>query len=509
MDVISSIAAGFEAILNPLLLLTLLIGVLVGSVVGVLPGIGPVGAMAILLPISFTLDPAAGLLMTAGIYLGSQYGGSTSAILVGVPGEASSVVTIMDGFPMAKKGRAGAALAVAAIGSFVAGTLAIVLLALLAQPLSQFASEFSSSEFLLIAIFALVVLSRLAGGSVVLTFAAVGIGLLLSTIGLDSNSGQVRFDLGITDFIDGIEITSLAVGLFGIAEILLMAEGKDDSVAMPKVPFRSLMPTGQELRRSFPPMVRGGILGFILGMLPGPSGVVASYGSYAMEKRLSKRPQEFGQGAIEGVAGPESANNGAGGGSMVPLLILGLPFSGPTALLLAAFTVQGVIPGPLFMENEPVLFWTLVVGLFAANVALLVLNLPLVGMFTSLLRIPHDLLMTFVIVIAIIGTYATRGRIVDVFWLLVMGVLGYVLAKIGISRVAVMLAFVIAPTLESSLIQTLKLSGGNLGYVFTRPISVGIIALTVVLVAAPLVLRKILARRNQSSPLDLKEVDAS
>lgn len=508
MDVISNLASGFSAILDPTLLLVLLVGVLVGSIVGVLPGIGPVGAMAILLPISFTLDPAAGLLMTAGIFLGSQYGGSTSAILIGVPGEASSVVTIMDGYPMAKKGRAGAALAVAAIGSFVAGTLAIVLLAVLAGPLSKFAAQFSSSEFLLIALFALLVLSRLAGGSFLLTFAAVGIGLLLATIGLDSNTARVRFDLGIPEFIDGITITSLAVGLFGIAEILLMSEGKDRAVEMPKVPFRSLMPTGSELRRSFPPMFRGGVLGFFLGMLPGPSGVVASYGSYAIEKKISRRSDEFGSGAIEGVAGPESANNGAGGGSMVPLLILGLPFSGPTALLLAAFTVQGVIPGPLFMDNEPVLFWTLIAGLFAANVALLVLNLPLVGMFTSLLRIPRDLLMTFVILIAIIGTYATRGRVIDVFWLLVMALLGYVLAKVGISRVAVMLAFVIAPTLESALTQTLNLARGDLTYVLTRPISVGILLLTVILIAAPPIIEKIAAKRNQASPLHL-EVDAS
>lgn len=508
MDLISNLASGFAGVFDPVLLLTLLAGVLVGSVVGVLPGIGPVGAMAILLPISFTLDPAAGIIMTAGIYLGSQYGGSTSAILVGVPGEASSVVTLLDGHPMAKAGRAGPALAVAAIGSFVAGTLAVLLLTLVAGPLSDFAGQFASPEFLLIALFALIALSRLAGGSVLLTFAAVGLGLMLATVGLDGESGAVRFDLGVPEFVDGIEITSIAVGLFGIAEILLMAEGREQATAMPKVPFRKLWPTRTDLRRSAAPMVRGGVLGFLLGMLPGPSGVVSAYGSYAMERRLSKRKDQFGKGAIEGVAGPEAANNGASGGAMVPLLILGLPFNGPTALLLAGFTVQGVIPGPLFMDNEPVLFWTLIAGLYAANVALLVLNLPLVGMFTSLLRIPQDLLMSFVILVAVIGTYATRGHLTDVFWLLVMAIVGYVLAKLGISRVAVMLAFVIAPFLESSLTQTLVLSRGDPAYLFGRPISVALLALIVLVVAVPAVVKAIAARRHRANPLEV-EVDAS
>lgn len=508
MDLISNLLAGFAAILDPILLLTLLLGVLVGSVVGVLPGIGPVGAMAILLPITFTLDPAAGIIMIAGIYLGSQYGGSTSAILVGVPGEASSVVTTLDGYPMAKRGRAGAALAVAAIGSFVAGTIAVLLLMVLAGPLSDFAASFASPEFLLIAVFALVALSRLAGGSALLTFAAVAIGLMLATVGLDTSSGNVRFAYGIPAFIDGIEITPIAVGLFGIAEIMLLAEGRGDATTMPKVPFRSLLPNRSELRRSAGPMVRGGILGFLLGLLPGPSGVVASYGSYALEKRISKHKDEFGSGAIEGVAGPESANNGASGGAMVPLLILGLPFNGATALLLAGFTVQGVIPGPLFMDNEPVLFWTLIAGLLAANVALLVLNLPLVGMFTSLLRIPRDLLMASVVVVAIIGTYATRGQIVDVFWLLVMSVLGYLMVKLGIPRVAVMLAFVIAPIFETSFTQTMVLANGDPTYLFGRPISLAIMIVTLLVVVVPAVLRYRAHRQHRRSALDV-EADAS
>ena len=508
MDLVANLASGFGAILDPGLILAMLVGVLVGTIVGVLPGIGPNGAMAILLPLSFTLNPATGLIMTAGIYLGSQYGGSTTAILVGVPGEASSVVTMLDGYPMTRAGRAGAALAVAAIGSFIAGTMAVFLLMVVARPLSEFAKAFSSAEFLLVALFALIALSRLTGGSAIRTFIAVGIGLMLATIGLDPSSGAVRFDLGFDGFIDGLTIPAVAVGLFGIAEMLLMAEQPEEVTRIPKVPLRNLWLTRAEFRRSAVPMVRGGLVGFLLGLLPGPSGVTASYASYAVEKQFSKHPEEFGKGAIEGVAGPESANNGASGGAMVPLLILGLPFNGPTALLLAGFTVHGVIPGPLFMESQPVLFWTLIAGFYAANLALLVLNLPLVGLFVSLLRIPRDLMMTLVIVIAIIGTYGTRGNMIDVFWLLVLGMLGYVLAKLDISRAAVMLAFVIGPFLESSLIQTTVLANGDPTYLLRRPISAAILALTVLVVFLPVVLRRLRSQVLGASAPEL-EADAS
>lgn len=508
MDLITELGAGFAAIFDPILLLTLVVGVLVGSVVGVLPGIGPVGAMALLLPLSFALEPAAALILIAGIYLGSQYGGSTSSILIGVPGEASSVVTTLDGYPMAKKGRAGVALAVAALGSFVAGTIAVLLLMLVATPLSHFAAQFASPEYLALCVFALLVLSRLAGGSIVTTFAAVGLGLMLATIGLDGTSGTLRFTLGITDLIQGVDVTAVAVGLFGIAEILLLAEGNGTVTRLPKVPFRSLIPTRTDLRRATPPMLRGGLLGFLFGLIPGPSAVVSTYASYMVEKRISKHKDEFGQGAIEGVAGPEAANNGAAGGAMVPLLVLGLPFNAATALLLAGFTIQGVIPGPLFIQNNPALFWTLVAGLYAANIALLVLNLPLVGMFTSLLRIPRDLLLAFVVLIAIVGTFAARGRLSDIFWLLVMGLLGYLMVKLQISRVALMLAFVIGPLFESSFKQTVVLSRGDPLYLLGRPITATVLVITVLIMVLPIVVRRIAKRRNATSPLDL-EVDAS
>ncbi len=508
MDLISSLGEGFAAILDPVLLLTLVMGVLIGSIVGVLPGIGPVGAMALLLPLSFALDPAAALILIAGIYLGSQYGGSTSAILIGVPGEASSVVTTLDGYPMTKNGRAGVALAVAAIGSFVAGTIAVVLLMLISGPLSAFAAQFASPEYLALCLFALLVLSRLAGGSLITGFAAVGLGLMMATIGLDPTSGALRFTLGSTDLVQGVEVTAVAVGLFGIAEILLLAEGRDSTTRLPHVPFRSLFPGRRDLARATPAMLRGGFLGFLFGLIPGPSAVVATYASYLLEKRVSRHKDEFGKGAIEGVAGPEAANNGAAGGAMVPLLVLGLPFNAATALLLAGFTIQGIIPGPLFVQDNPALFWTLVAGLYAANIALLVLNLPLVGAFTSLLKIPRDLLLAFVVLIAIVGTYGTRGEMVDVLWLLIFGILGYFMVKLNISRVALMLAFVVGPLLESSLKQTVVLAAGDPLYLAGRPISVVVIVLTIAVMIAPVIVRRIARRRNVRSPLDL-EVDAS
>lgn len=509
MDVIGDLGAGFAAIFNPVLLLMLILGVLVGSIVGVLPGIGPVGAMALLLPLSFALDPAAGLILIAGIFLGAQYGGSTSSILLGVPGEASSVVTTLDGYPMARMGRAGAALAISAIGSFVAGTLAVLLLMVIARPLSKFAAEFASPEYLVLALFALLVLSRLAGGSLLTTFAAVGLGLLFATVGIDGSSGAARFTFGNVELLQGIEVTAVAVGLFGIAEVLLLAEGKEGSTpSVPRVPLRSLVPTRTDLRRSGGPIMRGGLLGFGFGLIPGPSAVISTYASYLLEKRISKRKDEFGKGAIEGVAGPEAANNGAAGGSMVPLLILGLPFNAPTALLLAGFTIHGVIPGPLFMDTDPALFWTLIAGLYAANLVLLVFNLPLVGLFTSLLRVPRDLLLALVIVVAILGTYGARNRLVDVFWLLVMGILGYIMVKVGISRIALMLAFVVGPLLESSLTQTIILADGDPLYLAGRPISVVVIIITVLVMVLPLVVRRIAKRRNIATPLDL-EVDAT
>jgi putative tricarboxylic transport membrane protein len=489
------LSQGLQVVADPTVLFVMLAGVVLGSVVGVLPGIGPVGAMAVLLPLTFTLDQTAALLMLAGLFFGSMYGGSTTAILMRVPGEASSVVTAMDGFEMTKRGRAGAALAVAAIGSFIAGTLAVAGLMFAAPILSELAIKLSAPDYFAITAFALLVLSRLTGGSFAKSMTAVGLGLALATIGLDQVTGNLRFTFGISDLSQGVNLTSVAVGLFGIAEILILAGKPEKPADLPTVRFRDVYPTRRELQISLPSMFRGGILGFFYGLMPGPSGVLASYSSYALERRLSKRPDEFGSGAIQGVAGPEAANNGASGGQMVPLLILGVPFTGPAALLLTGFTIHGTVPGPLLMQQEPDLFWGLIAGMYAANAMLLVLNLPLVPMFASLLRIPRDIMLASILIIAVIGTYATRNSMFDVLVLIIIGVLGYLMAKVGLSRAALMLAFVIATLMEQSLTQSLLLASGDLSYFQRNPFGLVVLASAVVIVAVPYVLKLVGRRR--------------
>ncbi len=505
MDTLNNLAAGFAAALHVGPLLGVLLGVFVGSLVGALPGIGPVGAMAVLLPLSFALDPATGLLMITGIFLGAQYGGSTTSILMRVPGESSSVVTAIDGYEMTKRGRAGAALAVAAIGSFTAGTLAVLLLMLAAGPVSSLAVKLSAPEFLALTVFALFVLARLSGGTFASTMVAAGLGLALATIGISATSGGARFTFGSPALLAGLEITPVAVGLFGVAEIMVLVSQRGKVPALPTVKLKEMLPTGIELRRAAPAIGRGSILGFLFGLIPGPGGAVSTYASYMLEKRVSKHPEEFGSGAIEGVAGPESANNGAAGGSLVPLLVLGVPFSGATALLLAGFTIHDAIPGPLFITQQPALFWSLVAGMFLANIALLILNLPLVGIFTTVLRVPRDLLVAGILVIALVGTFAARNSITDMVWLIVLGALGFLMVKLNLSRAALMLAFVIAPLMERSLLQTVSLAQGNPGYLLGRPVALALLALSAVFVVGP----PLLARwtRRRMPPILVSPVD--
>lgn len=491
-EAIANLLDGFRILFTPGLLIPTVVGVVVGSAVGVLPGIGPIGAMAVLLPLSFTLDPTAGLLMLAGIFYGSMYGGSTTSILMRVPGEATSVITAIDGFEMTKQGRAGAALAVSAIGSFLAGTLAVAALMFAAPVVSAIAVEFAPPEFLAITVFAVLVLSRLSSRSFAKTMLAVGIGLALATIGLDQVTGNQRFTFGFFPMTQGVNLTALAVGLFGVAEVLLLAEQKGRLPDLPTVRLRELYPNKQEFRRSIGPMFRGGILGFLFGLIPGPAAVMSTYASYALEKRISPRRGEFGKGAIEGVAGPEAANNGASGGSMIPLLLLGIPFAPPAAMLLAGFTIHGVIPGPLFMDQNPDLFWGLIAGFYVANFLLLLLNLPLVTIFTALLRVPRDIMLAMILILAVVGTFATRNSMFDVGVLIVTGLFGYVMAKAGLSRAALLLAFVIAGFMEQSLSQSLTIAGGDLfGYLPERPMALGLLVVTFLIVVVPTVVRRV------------------
>lgn len=494
------VADGIAAVADPTSLVVILIGVLVGTVTGVLPGLGAVGAMAVLMPFSIVLEPAQGILLLAGVYLGAQYGGSTTSILMRVPGESSSVITAIDGYEMTKRGRAGAALAIAALASFVAGTVAVVVLMIVGPQLADVAVKFSAPEFLVLGVIALLVLARVTGGPFGLSMVAIAVGLGLSAIGMDPESGQSRLTFGLTEANVGLDITSVAVGLFGLAEVFFVIERRGKSASPAHVRPRELLPTREELRRSGPPMVRGGVIGFLMGLIPGPSAVLASYASYGVERRFSRHRDELGSGAVEGVAGPEAANNGATGGAMVPLLVLGIPFAAPTAILLGALTLNDVTPGPLLISEEPELFWTIIVGLYAANIMLLILNLPLVGLFTLLLRVPRDLLITAIVVVALVGTYAVRNSMFDVGVLIAMGVLGYLMVKGGIPRAPLILGFVLGGLIERSLVQTVALADGQVGYLLERPIALTILAVGIIGILTPTVLRRI--RNSRLRPIE-------
>lgn len=493
----SNLLPALNAVLQPAPLLGLLLGVLIGSLTGVLPGLGAVGAMAVLMPFSIALDPIAGILMLAGIYIGAQYGGSTTAILMRIPGESSSVITSFDGYAMTQRGRAGVALAISAIGSFIAGTLAVAGLMLLGPTLANVALNFSSPEFLALAFIALLVLSRITGDSFWLSFASALLGVVFATVGLNVISAVPRFTFGIQEFALGIHVTPLAVGLFGLVEIFLQLEGSEKPPRVHGVKLKELLPSRTDLRRSIAPIFRGGSVGFVFGLIPGPAAVMSTYASYTFERRVSKRKEEFGKGAVEGVAGPEAANNAASGSAMVPLLILGIPFAAPTAILLGALTLHGLSPGPALISQNPVFFWSIVLGLYFANAVLLVLNLPLIRLFTYILRTPSDILMGGVLLVTIIGTYAIRNSFFDVYVLLFMGVLGYLFAKAGIPRAPIILGFVMGGVLERSFAQTMALSGGNLAYLLNRPIVVGLgVVGILVFVLPPAVKRAARARAD-------------
>lgn len=480
---------GFSAILDPGTLALILVGALMGTVIGVLPGIGPVGAMAVLLPVSFGLPAEGGIVMLVSVYFGAMYGGSTTSILMRVPGEATSVVVAIDGYEMTKKGRGGAALAVAATGSFVAGTIAVLTLQFVSGPVTELTLQFSPVEYFALTVFALFVLSRLSATSLAATLVACAIGLGLATIGVDTLTGVPRFTLGFDFMRQGVQLVALGVGLYGVTEIMESVASPAGPTPIAKVRFRELYPTREEWRRATPAMARGGVIGFILGLIPGPAPIMSTYASYGVERRISKHKDEFGSGAIEAVAGPEAANNGASGGSMVPLLLLGVPFAPPTALLLAGLTIHGVTPGPLMINNDPDIFWTLIAGMYLANILLLVFNFPLVSAFTSLLRVPRDIMFGLIALLAVIGTYAARNSVVDVWFLVAMGALGYVMSRFGISRAALLLAFVIAGLMEKSLVQGLTLGQGDLLYFMSRPIAAGLLIATVLAAFAPALLR--------------------
>jgi len=480
-ETLSNLALGFSVALAPSVLLYAFAGCLVGTLVGVLPGIGPLAGISLLLPASFGLDATSAIVLLAGIYYGAMYGGSTTSILMRIPGEAASVVTCLDGYAMARKGRAGAALTIAAVGSYLAGTGSVVALMLLTPPLAAFALRFGPPEYTALLVLGLLVLGYMSGGSVPKALAMAVFGLLLGMIGIDPMTGFFRFAYGVVELGDGIGIVPVAVGLFGLSEILATA-GQAAAPEIQRPRLRDLLPSREEWRRSWMPIGRGTVLGFLIGVIPGSAHVLSSFVSYAVERRLSRRPEEFGEGAVEGVAGPESANNAATSGAFVPMLALGVP-SGPiTAVMMAAMMIHGVSPAPLLIREQPALFWGFIASMYVGNVMLLVLNLPLVGLFVNLLRIPYPILYPLVLVFAVLGVYAVNGSVVDVWIMAATGVAGYVLRKFGFELAPVVLGLVLGPMLEMSARQSLALSGGSYAIFVQRPIAAALLALAAALV---------------------------
>ncbi|OLC19236.1 MAG: hypothetical protein AUH33_06025 [Chloroflexi bacterium 13_1_40CM_68_21] len=506
MDPVEGLKLGFQLAFTPQNLLFALVGCLVGTAIGVLPGIGPVSGVAILLPVIFAtrVDPTSGMIMLAAVYYGSQYGGSTTSILINTPGESSSVMTCLDGYAMARNGRAGPALAMAAIASFVAGTLAVLGLILLAPPLTEFALGFGPQENAALMVLGLTTLTRLAGKSVLKALLMAAFGLLLGTVGIDSMSGTPRFTFGNADLLNGFDFAVVAIGLFAFAELLTNAEESLDRPVI-KTKLRDLWPTAADWVAVRFTLIRATVIGFLIGTLPGAGATVASFMAYAIEKRVSKHPEKFGTGVIEGVAAPEAANNSATGGAMVPLLTLGLPSSATAAILLGAINIFGLRPGPLLAIEHPDFFWGVVASMYIGNVMLLILNLPLVGLWASILRIPYGILLPFIVLFTLIGTYAINNNPFDIWVMLAFGVLGWVMRKFDYPAAPVVLALVLGPQLETNLRRALTISQGDYTTFLTHPIAATLLVLAVLSLVWPLLAR--LARGKPTKiPVATEEV---
>jgi len=485
---LSGLWLGLETALQPENVLLCLLGVTLGTVVGVLPGIGPTATVALLLPITFNFDPVGSLIMLAGIYYGAQYGGSTTAILINLPGESSSAVTALDGHQMARQGRAGPALATAALGSFFAGTVATVIVALFAPPMAEVALKFGPADYASLIVLGLIISIALASGSAVKALAMIVLGLLLGTVGRDLfGTGTRRFTFGIPELDQGLDFVSIAVGLFALAEILRNLERRTGSGTLVTTKVENKWLTRDDARRITPPVLRGTGLGAALGVLPGAGHVLAAFTSYSVEKRVSRHPERFGRGAIEGVAGPESANNAAAQTSFIPLLTLGLPAHPVMALLLGAFVIQGIQPGPDVINTEPELFWGLIASFVVGNLLLVVLNLPLIGLWVKLIAVPYDVLFPAIIAFSSIGCFAIGLNPWDVFVVAIIGVLGYVLIRWGCEPVPLLFGFVLAPLLEENVRRALIISHGDPSVFVTRPISATLLVVAVLALVATVV----------------------
>ncbi len=480
LDLLVNLGLGFSVAFTPTNMALCLIGALVGTLVGVLPGIGPLATIAMLLPITFGLPPIGALIMLAGIYYGAQYGGSTTAILVNIPGEASSVVTTLDGHKMAQQGRAGAALSIAAIGSFIAGCVSTVLVAALGQPLTSLALMFGPAEYFSLMVLGLVFAVVLAKGSVLKAIAMILFGLLLSTIGSDIETGQSRMAFDIPELADGIGFVVVAMGMFGFGEILRNLEQKSErSIVEKKV--TGLMPTKADLKASAPAIARGTVIGSLLGILPGGGATIAAFAAYTLEKRSAKDPSRFGKGAIEGVAAPESANNAAAQTSFIPLLTLGIPPNAVMALMVGAMTIHGIVPGPQVMTKQPELFWGMIASMWLGNLMLVVINLPLVGLWVRLLRVPYRHLFPMIVIFCCIGVYSVNNSPSDLLFTAVFGLVGYLLVKHDFEPAPMLLGFVLGPLMEENLRRAMLIARGDPTTFLTRPLSASLLIMALIL----------------------------
>jgi putative tricarboxylic transport membrane protein len=484
MDFFTNLISGLSVVLQPNYLAYCFIGVFIGTLVGVLPGIGPVGTMAILLPVTFGISPTASIIMLAGIYYGAMYGGSTTSILINLPGEAASVVTTLDGYAMALQGRAGPALGMAAFCSFIAGTLGVIGLQVIALPLVSVALRFGPPEYFSLMILVFILLPYLSQRSMLKALMMATVGILVGTMGLDPVTAKPRFTFDIPELFDGVGLAPLAMGLFGISEILLNVE-QTLRREVYKTDLKNLLPTIKDWVDSIGAILRGTVIGFLIGALPGPGATVASFLSYAVEKRVSKNPQKFGHGAIEGVAGPEASNNSATAGAMVPLLTMGIPGSLSAAMLLGALMIHGITPGPLLVKQHPDLFWGVIASMYVGNILLLIINLPLIGLWVRLLRVPYAILFPLILLVCLIGSYALDKSTVDMSLMLFFGVLGYLIRKFRYEAATLILAFVLTPMFETALRQSLILSNGSFSIFFLRPISSGCLILAGLLLITP------------------------
>jgi putative tricarboxylic transport membrane protein len=482
MEMFQGLLNGFSIALTGVNILFAFLGALLGTAIGVLPGLGPAATIALLLPITYSIgSPVTAIILMAGIFYGSMYGGSTTSILLNLPGEAASVVTCIDGYKMAQKGRAGAALGIAAIGSFVAGTLGVVGLTLFAPPIAEFALRFGPPEKFALAMVGLLMAVTLSGSSIVKGLIMMALGLLIASVGIDPISGKTRFAFGVTELQSGFDFVTLAVGVFGLGEIFYNLESAAKAeIVTTKV--GQLWPRMDDWAKSRWAILRGTLIGFFVGIIPGGGAVISSLISYAVEKKMSKHPEEFGNGAIAGVAGPESANNAASSSSFIPLLTLGIPGNASIAMIFAALLIKGVTPGPFLLAEHPDIFWGVIASMYVGNVMLLVLNLPLVGLWVQLLRVPYGIMAPVIMLFTVIGSYSIQNQAFDVYALIGFGIFGYVIKKLGFEPGPLPLAFVLGPMIESSMRQSLLISGGSFSIFIASPISMSLVGIFVVLV---------------------------